>query len=240
MPEPMIRRSDIFDALHRKRMRVGLGIAVLLHILVLFMFQNRLPLPESPFSAAGQRAFDDRAAQGGGSQIIAMRVAEEVQPIPETETEPEPIPIPVPEPRPEIRIPDPKPSIATAPVVAVGVVTEAVGRGTSTGPGTETGTGAGDAGTGEEGLFRVVPPTPRGLILPPSDRPGRVRGMEIDIWVFVSEAGAVVADSTRLSPTTGDRGFDRRLREQAAEWVFTPAQRDGAAVAEWFRYTIIL
>lgn len=112
--------------------------------------------------------------------------------------------------------------------------------GLAEGPGLEDGTGEGDGGTEAEGLFRVVPPRPRGMIMPPGDRPDRVRGREVDVWVFVSAAGRVVPDSTRLSPPTGDRRFDRRLREHAAGWVFEAARRDGAPVAEWFRYTIIM
>lgn len=86
----------------------------------------------------------------------------------------------------------------------------------------------------------VTPPAPRGLILPPSDRPGKVRGKEVTVWVFVTETGTVVADSTRLLPPTGDSKFDDRLRRQASQWVFQPARRAGEAVAEWFRYTITL
>jgi hypothetical protein len=47
-----------------------------------------------------------------------------------------------------------------------------------------------------------------------------------------------VADSTRLNPPTSDRGFNRRLIEEAAEWVFHPARRNNQAVAAWFPYTI--
>jgi hypothetical protein len=67
-----------------------------------------------------------------------------------------------------------------------------------------------------------------------------VKGKEIDVWVFVTEKGMVVADSTRLDPGSGDRGFDDRLKKQASEWVFEPARRGGRVIAEWFRYTIVL
>jgi outer membrane biosynthesis protein TonB len=86
----------------------------------------------------------------------------------------------------------------------------------------------------------VVPPAPRGLILPPADRPGKVRGKEVEVWVFVTAGGAVVADSTRLSPSSGDSRFDERLKKQAAQWMFQPARREGRAVAEWFRYVLTL
>ncbi len=214
--------------------------SLLLHALLFLLFSTGVVEPPSPFSAAGPRAGDDRAAPGGGMEAVAMRIAlpEAPQPIPRP---PEPLPseeVVEVEPEPEV-----EPAVAPQPDAPVGPVTEVavVGRGNVSGdPGLEGATSRGDGGTAEEGLFRVVPPSPRGLILPPSNRPGRVRGKEVAVWVFVSDRGRVVADSTRVLPSTGDRGFDRRLRDQAAEWVFEPAMKAGRPVAEWFRYTIIL
>ena len=221
-------------------MRVALVVSLLLHVLIVLLFRHTPSLPPSPFAAAGPRANDDQAAMGGGTQIIAIRVEQEAKPAPEVEPDATVIPVPVPT-EVVVEVEQPKPRVAAAPALAMlGPVTDVSGIGRATGPGTATGRGSGDGGTGDEGLFRVVPPAPRGLILPPSDRPGKVRGREVDVWVFVTSAGKVVADSTRIAPSTGDRKFDDRLRDQAAEWVFTPAQREGRPVAEWFRYTIIL
>ena len=103
-------------------------------------------------------------------------------------------------------------------------------------PGIPGGTGRGDGGTGTEGLFRLVPPSPRGMIIPPNNP--SLRGREVEVWVFVDATGKVVADSTRLNPPTSDRGFNRRLIEEAAEWVFNPAMKGGEPVAAWFPYTI--
>ena len=64
-----------------------------------------------------------------------------------------------------------------------------------------------DGGTAEEGLFRVVPPSPRGIIMPPSN--DNVRGQTIQVWVFVDERGRVVADSTQLRPPTSDGDFSQ-------------------------------
>lgn len=108
------------------------------------------------------------------------------------------------------------------------------------GAGIAEGDGEGDGGADAEGRFRVVPPRPRGLILPPSDRPDAVRGKEVEVWVYVSAGGHVVPDSTRLFPPTGDRRFDRRLRDHASGWRFEAARRDGRPVGEWFRYTIVM
>jgi hypothetical protein len=74
------------------------------------------------------------------------------------------------------------------------------------------------------------------MIIPPTNK--KLRGSAVEVWVFVNEGGRVVADSTRLNPPTSDRGFNRRLIEEAAEWVFTPAMKEGKPVAAWFPYTI--
>jgi hypothetical protein len=110
------------------------------------------------------------------------------------------------------------------------------GPGLEEGPGIEGGTGRGDGGTGDSGRFTVIPPSPRGMIIPPTNR--RLRGSSVEVWVFVNAAGRVVPDSTRLNPPTSDRSFNRRLMEEAAEWVFNPATREGRPVAAWFPYTI--
>jgi hypothetical protein len=103
-------------------------------------------------------------------------------------------------------------------------------------PGLEGGQGRGDGGTAAEGFFRLVPPSPRGMIIPPMNR--SLRGKQVEVWVFVDATGRVVADSTRLNPPTSDRGFNRRLIQEAAEWVFNPARKDDLPVAAWFPYTI--
>ena len=104
------------------------------------------------------------------------------------------------------------------------------------GPGLENGTGQGDGGNAEEGLFRLQPASPRGMIIPPTNK--SLRGTEVQVWVFVDERGRVVSDSTRLDPPTRDRGFNRRLIREAAEWVFRPAVQEGSPVASWFPYRI--
>jgi hypothetical protein len=103
-------------------------------------------------------------------------------------------------------------------------------------PGIGEGQGRGDGGTAAEGFFRMVPPSPRGLIIPPTNR--SLRGRQVEVWVFVDAVGKVVADSTRLNPPTSDRAFNRRLIEEAAEWVFNPATKSGEPVAAWYPYTI--
>jgi len=148
--------------------------------------------------------------------------------------EPEPVPEPAPQPDPG-RSQEP----AQEPSQPLGQQTGAgEGRGSETGPGTETGTGRGDGGTDEEGASRVSAPSPRGMILPPTDKPSRVKGMTVTVYVFVAPNGSVVSDSTRIAPSTGDSRFDRRLRDDAAQWKFKPGMQDGRPVAAWFPYTI--
>lgn len=218
----------------KRHFRGGIAASVLLHALVVLFFLGQ-SLPPSPFSAAGERRDSDRAARGGGMQALELSTPAREVPAP-----PPPVPVPAeeevpvepePEPQPELEVP------AIALVEGVGTPGEPAPE---LGPGLADGDGQGDGGTEAEGRFRVVPPRPRGLILPPGDRPGSVRGKEVEVWVFVTKEGSVVPDSTQLHPPTGDRRFDRRLRDYAAGWVFEAALEDGRPVAEWFRYTIVM
>lgn len=233
------RRTDELQARHRRIWWLALLISLGVHFLI-FIISGGWREPPSPFAAAGPRADDHRAAPaGGGVQVLDLVVLEPEPavvipqptpiPVPEVVVEPEPIPEVAP---PEVELPPVE--VAAAPGTGGGEAGEGDAKGI------EGGTGAGDGGTESEGRFRVTPPAPRGLILPPGDRPGKVRGKEVTVWVFVTEKGEVVPDSTRLLPPTGDSKFDERLRRQAAQWVFQPARRAGVAVAEWFRYTITL
>jgi periplasmic protein TonB len=236
MNTPTVRRWDELRRKWDRTMRWALVASLLLHVLVVLVFSRAPVIPDVPMSSAGPDAADDRAAAGGGMEVIAYTI---IQPPPAPVEAFIPIPVPVPtvQPQPEvIRPPTPQ-----APAPTPGQTASAgEGRGQDTGPGTERGTGQGSGGTGEEGDSRTIAPSPRGLILPPSDRPARVRGNTVTVYVFVTERGRVVPDSTRLDPSSGDRGYDNRLRRQAADWVFNPARRGGQAVAEWFQYVIVL
>ena len=228
------RDSRRHDRMQPRHLRWGLAASLALHVLLFALFAGQR-LPPSPFAAAGERRGDDRAAVGGGMETIELR-----PPTPDVVPAP-PIPVPVEEPLLEERPTEPDLTLEEIPAIALADAAPAAGRpGPLEGPGLVDGTGRGDGGTEAEGRFRVVPPRPRGLILPPADRPESVKGREVEVWVYVSSQGEVIPDSTRLRPPTGDRRFDRRLREQAAGWVFEAAKREGRAVAEWFRYTIVM
>jgi hypothetical protein len=176
----------------------------------------------SPFAAAGPRSGDNLAA-GGSMQAMNLRT-------------PPPVPIkPPPVPLPTLTPPEPIEFDTESEVDPSDILGERPGEGEQN-RGLEDGTGEGDGGTAEEGLFRLVPPSPRGMIMPPSN--SALKGREIEVWVFVNAQGQVVADSTRLRPPTSDDDFNRQLLREAAQWVFEPARKGGEAVAAWFPYTI--
>ena len=203
----------------RRLWRTAFLLSAVVHLLVFFFWRHETVLV-SPFSAAGPKAGDASAAQGS-MQAMNLRPPEQAPIIPP------PVPLPT----------------LIAEVEPVEVERERVDVSGLDGmdpgleaPGLETGEGRGDGGTAEEGLNRLVPPSPRGMIIPPSD--DDLRGRQVEVWVFVNERGRVVPDSTRLRPPTPDRDFNRRLIREAAEWVFEPARKGGVAVASWFPYTI--
>lgn len=216
------RRAD--RVLWRRAFVVSVG----LHLAIFLLWRTDGPLL-SPFAAAGPRAGDPAAAAGGGVQALNLVI---------------------PESRPIVRPPPPifSPDAVIVEELSVDAMAEApalpgvqappggaAGPG-APGPGLERGEGRGDGGTAEEGLFRVTPPSPRGMIIPPTNR--NLRGRQVEVWVFVDERGRVVADSTQLRPPTSDRAFNRRLIEEAARWVFEPARRGGQPIAAWFPYTV--
>ncbi len=167
----------------------------------------------------------------------------EVQPQEPAAVIPTPAPVLIPEPVVEAPEIEPEPAPEPAEVTSeMGTGTAGTGgdQGTATGAGTAAGSGQGGGGTEETGTPGLIPPSPRGMILPPRDPPGSARGMEITVWVYVDERGRVVEDATRLEPSTSDSGYNERLKESAAEWIFEPARQDGVAVAAWYPYEIIL
>ena len=224
----MIVQHDISAVDRRRRDRkvwcAGLLLSALFHLLIFFGWRGNV-IPPAPFAAAGPRAGDNRAA-AGGLQAINVRTPQ-VRPI-----IPPPAPITV-----EVKI-EPVEFKQEEQFDQASVLGEQPGL--LERPGLEDGTGQGDGGNVDEGLFRLQRATPRGMIItrPPTNRD--LRGTEVQVRVFVNAAGRVVADSTRLDPPTRDRGFNRRLISEAAEWIFRPAMQEGKPVASWFRYRITM
>ncbi len=204
----------------RRVWRTGLLVSALFHLLLFFGWTGNV-IPLSPFAAAGPRAGDNRAA-GGSLQALNVRTPPP-QPI-----IPPPVPVEV---LVEIEPVEFEQEVEYDPASVLGEQ-----PGLLEGPGLEDGTGAGDGGNSDEGFYRLQPASPRGMIIPPTNR--SLRGTEVQVWVFVDERGGVVSDSTRLDPPTRDGGFNRRLVREAAEWVFRPAVQEGQPVASWFPYKI--
>lgn len=200
--------------------RRALLVSVLFHVLLFLTWPSESVLT-SPFAAAGPRAGDDRAA-AGSMQALNMRVPPAVPIVPP------PLPTPTLDPVVDIEFDD---EARVQPAEALGTGLAEVGP-----PGLETGTGRGDGGTSDEGNFRLIPPTPRAMILPTFAEELREKGAEIWVWVDVS--GRVVPDSTRVEPPTSDRGLNRRLMQEAADWVFEPARQGGQVVPSWYNYRV--
>lgn len=204
----------------RKTWRIALAVSVLLHLLVLLLWRDPLP-PPSPFAAAGPRAGDDLAAEGS-MQAMNVRTPPTVPIVPP------PVPVPTLDPIEPVEFDE---ELEVDPAQIAGEVPGALEA-----PGVADGEGRGDGGTADQGRFRLVPPHPRGMIIPPSNE--KLKGKSVAIWVFVDERGRVVPDSTRLIPPTSDRSFNRQLVEEAAQWLFRPAEKEGRPVASWFDYEI--
>lgn len=200
--------------------RTGLLVSVLFHLMIFFFWRFTVA-PDSPMAAAGPAAGDNRAARGS-MQALNVRTP------PASPIVPPPIPIPV-----DIAV-EPVQFVEQVEIEPSSVAGDAPGS--LDAPGLELGTGLGDGGNSDQGLYRLQPPVPRGMIIPPDN--DRLRGTEVQVWVFVDETGRVVADSTRLDPSTRDGDFNRRLIREASEWTFRPATQGGEAVASWFPYRI--
>lgn len=221
IPSPKDLSAGERRARDRKTWRRALLVSLLFHIVVFALWRTDGPLM-SPFAAAGPRAGDNRAA-GGSMQAMSIRI---------------PPPRPIVPPRIPLPTVTPVEPVEFEPQLE-DVMADVLGDrpGDSPGPpGIEGGEGRGDGGTAEEGLFRLVPPSPRGMIMPPAN--DKLKGREVEVWVFVDERGRVVPDSTRLEPPTSDGDFNRRLIREASQWVFEPARQGGKPVASWFPYTI--
>lgn len=236
--------SERADRRWNRALAIGLIGAVVIHLAILLSSRTRWT-PTPPFAAAGPQASDSRAPAGGGGGMEVLRVR--VQEDRVVAEEPVPTPVPVPDvPEVEVEIPpQPEPTPIQVPELAgslpgQGEVGQGPAVGDLTAPGSTSGDGSGGGGADAAGASGLLAPVPRGMILPPADRPRNVRGREVTVWVFVTETGRVLADSTRLEPPTPDAGYNRRLRQSAAEWSFEPARSTGRPVAAWYPYEIEL
>jgi protein TonB len=101
------------------------------------------------------------------------------------------------------------------------------GQGPGTGPGSGGGSGGGDGGgigagqgPGTGGGNRIRPPTSDVLFIPP-DKPNGVASQEVRVRVTVDVRGRV--REARLVNSTGNRGYDERIRRWALTLLWRPA-----------------
>ena len=252
-PEPGLRTggerfstaTERGDRRWNQALGTGIVIAIVTHLAVLLSVRSAI-VPEAPFTAAGPDRGDYRAAEGGGGALTMVEVRVETAPEPEEEeiVEPVEVPVPVPVPEPEIEPETPVAEIAEEQVEASlpgqGQAGTGGEEGAAEGAGTAEGGGEGGGGADAAGDAGLIAPRPRGILIPPSGQPASARGQEITVWVFVTAAGRVLADSTRLEPATSDGRYNNRLRQSVADWVFEPARRAGNVVAAWYPFQIIL
>lgn len=199
--------------------RMAFVVSLLFHLLLLIGWRV-IPIPPSSLSAAGPRNGDFLAA-GGGMQSLNLQINS--RPIVRPR-------IPVI----SVEVTEPLDFNDEPQLDLSAAMGEAPGLGDGP-PGIEGGLGRGDGGTAAQGYFQMIPPSPRGVIWPPSSK--SLKGKTVEVWVFVDATGTVVADSTRLNPPTSDGGFNRRLIKEAAEWAFNPARRNDEAIAAWYSYS---
>ena len=199
----------------RRVWRNALLASLLVHVGV-FVAGGRRQIPTPESAAGGPRRTDLQDARGG---MKAIRVSQP-PPVPLV---PPALPVPVRLDIEPVEL-DAEPDFDLAALLG------------DPGPPGPPGLDLGADGAGEGADSGIVEPRARAMIIPPEHK--ALRGVTLDVWVFVNAAGGVVADSTRLDPPTRDRKLNRQLIREASEWRFHPATRDGVPLAAWYRYTL--
>jgi protein TonB len=221
-----------------RRERAGsIGIAVVLHVLAALMILSLKSPPEARPGAPGWAfALDEGEAGGGGGgeRTHLLQLPEPPADVPAL-----PLLVPTTEPLvPEVVLPDlvdPTMLALMAPPDSFPVPSGAGGgSGAGAGPGSGTGSGGGSGsgvgpGTGSgrgagRGGDGVRPPAPLTILIPPAAT-AAVRGKGATVRLQV-DSGGVVRDAD-VVVSSGDRGYDEKLRRIAMGWRFRPA-RDAA------------
>jgi protein TonB len=221
-------------------------------LLLVWGVRSRVLLAIEPAGTGPALNFPEGGGGGGGGSggeemVSYVDVAAPAQPDPAVvETVPEedvlipPEHAPVPQPpqpeAPKVEAPQTRPPAATQGPASPGAQAgtgggqgsgSGPGEGSGTGPGSGSGSGGGNGsgtgsgnGPGDGGGSRIRPPTSDVLMIPP-DRPNGVASQEITIRLTVDVRGRV--RDARLTSSTGNRGFDERVRRWALSLVFRPA-----------------
>lgn len=246
------------------------GAAAVLHVcliaLLIWGVRSQVLLAVEPAGTGPNLEFPEGGGGGGGGSdgemVSYVEVAPPPTPTPEptVETVPEedvlipPEPTPVPEPQkqeaPETDVP-PVPPAPTAAGSRGGTgggegPGTGPGQGPGTGPGSGGGSGGGDGGgigagqgPGTGGGSRIRPPATDVLFIPP-DKPRGVASQEITIRLTVDVRGRV--RDARLTNSTGNRGYDERVRRWALSLVFRPAvdTQTNRPVEAGYEFTVVL
>lgn len=228
-------------------------VHVCLIALLIWGIRSNVLLAIQPAGTGPALNFPEGGGGGGGGNggeevvsyvEVAAPAPQPVEPVVETVPEedvlipPEPTPVPEP-PRqeaPKTETPQVQPPVAQPGPASPGAQAgtgggvgpgQGPGEGSGVGPGTGSGTGGGNGsgtgsgnGDGNGGGGRIRPPSTDVLLIPP-DRPNGVASQEITIRLTVDVRGRV--RDARLTATTGNRGFDERVRRWALSLVFRPA-----------------
>ena len=189
----------------------------------------------------GERVtYVDIAPPAAAAPEVTLTVPEATPPEPEVEPEPQPETPPPPAPAPPVPAP-PAPAPAAGSQPGAGAPSagqgggagagQGAGQGEGVGPGTGPGSGGGSGGgTGGgigsgvgpgTGAGRGTAPVPEFVLIPPSNAPRSVRGDSLMVKLDVDASGKVRDVEFR---STGDRGYDQKLRRTALEWRFRPAR----------------
>ena len=234
--------------------RVGTAVSVIFHVLLLLLILLPLMFPEAVRAVVGGAGGPGPAGGGGGGtngsggrERVTPERLQYIQVAPEQPRQEAPTVVPpkVEEKKPEEKKPEAIPEVqAAVPTTTIDLSTlSGIGGGTGndgsggSGPGTGGGVGSG-VGTGRgssdgpgtgggEGV--IYPPRPDQMVIPPIPIPERVRGRLIVARFDIDEKGKIVSIDFN---STGDRGYDRKLRERLESFRFRPAVRanDGTPV----------
>lgn len=216
-------------ARERRIWKRALLLSAAAHVLVFLLLAMSEHDPLEDQGAAGAEERDEEPLDGGLRTVSLSEAPPEV-------TRPDGVPVPVPD-LPEPPDLDPEPEVEPVDLAdGFDGLMDRPGDDRGDADAGADGDGSGDGGSGDGGLQRTIPPSPRGLIVPPSNPD--LDGVSIRVRVFVTDEGQVVPDSTILIPPTEDDSYNDRLRSEAASWRFQPARRDGEPVAEWFTYEV--
>jgi protein TonB len=227
---------------------VILSAAVHLSLVLLVVWSGRQLMVADRMPGAGP----GKGGGGGGGGARALLLF--TPPPPAAAGPALPLPPPLilkqqePVPLPEIKPPEvAPPEVSAAQLLSALGAGAGPGKGTGTGPGAGSGTGGGTGsgvgpGMGPDsggGGGKLYPPSPRQIILPPSDRPAAVRGTTITVRFEISSRGDVMRVS--LSPIPRDRSFADQFVERLRRYTFTPAYTlDGRPVAAVYEIRITL